>query len=88
MWLHVALSFRVSKSLGPLYKVLRLNFYDFMIWMTMIIITLSMFSVAGIMLSVDVTTHPCSGFKPCIIMYFEASMGSISFSEQVGVVAA
>lgn len=75
MWLHVALSLRVSEQLGPLYKVLRLNLYDFMIWMIMIIITLSMFSVAGIMMSVDVISHPCSSFKPCIIMYFEASLG-------------
>ncbi len=88
VWLHVALSMRVSKSLGPLYKVLRLNFYDFSIWMIIMIITLSMFSVAGIMLSAEVATHPCSGFKPCIIMYFEASMGAISFSQQEGVVAA
>lgn len=68
--MQVALSLHVSESLGPLYKVLKLNCYDFAIWMTMIIITLSMFSVAGIMFSVETTEHPCSAFKPCIIMYF------------------
>lgn len=78
-WLQMAIAMRVSKAIGPLYKVLRLNCKDFFKWIVMIIITLSTFSVAGFSLALYDLRHPCLTFKDCFIMFFEASLGQISF---------
>lgn len=86
-WLQMAVAMRVSKGIGPLYKVLRLNCKDFFKWMVMIIITLSTFSVAGFSLALYDLRHPCLTFKDCFIMFFEASLGQISFDEQVGIIS-
>lgn len=74
-WLQMAIAMRVSKAIGPLYKVLRLNCKDFFKWIVMIIITLSTFSVAGFSLALYDLRHPCLTFKDCFIMFFEASLG-------------
>ncbi len=69
-WMHLGFAMRVSRTLGPLYKVLMLNCKDFFIWLSMFLITLAMFAVIGVLLGVEAIAHPCRTYKDCIIMFF------------------
>lgn len=68
--MQVGFALRVSRTLGPLYKVLMLNCKDFFIWLSMFLITLAMFAVIGVLVGVESIRHPCRTYKDCIIMFF------------------
>lgn len=70
IWFQYVISLRVILSIGSLFKVLKMNSRDFIIWLLMFSITLAMFSIAGFNLSVQEITHTCRTFKLCLIMFF------------------